>query len=474
MAGIGFRLNRLLQSDDVLSKFGGVLASALLSSGPWLATIVSIATISLWMPGGGDPIEKQIFRVIINYTYAFSLISFSAFEMTTTRYLADLIYLRQDRVIPTLFTRMVSVALGISGLIGILFYSVAGLDWQISTIGVSLLCLVTLIWCCMIFLSACKDYVHISLSFVLGAVFGVASAWILGTFFSPRMSSHLLGFTMGQAFTAMALVYQIYREFGWGFLEPRDFISHMNKHRMLILVGLFYSLSIWVDKIIFWIVQPTSEKVAPYFYKSSAYDTATFLAYLTIIPALAYFMVRTETSYYLHYRRYFSFIDHKAPLDVVEKERSRIISSVQRSMVELLVLQGVVTLSSLFFASHLIQFLKLPAIYTTVFKYGLIAAPLHVFMLFCNILILYLDLPRKACVNYLIFFIFSAVLSFVSTQLDYRYHGLGYLIASLIALIFSVVSLRDAFSKMNYYIFMKQLLTDTEEIAVNIEERGKR
>ena len=113
MAGIGFQLSKLLNSSDVTSKIKGATASVFLSSGPWLCTILSIAIISLVMRDRIDIVEQQLFRIIINYTYVVSLIGFGLIEMATTRYVADVLYLSQEKIIPTLFAGLSCGILGI-------------------------------------------------------------------------------------------------------------------------------------------------------------------------------------------------------------------------------------------------------------------------------------------------------------------------------------------------------------------------
>ena len=52
----------------------------IISSGPWLCTILSIAIISVLGGPSENPLDHQVFRIIINYTYAGSLIGFALLE----------------------------------------------------------------------------------------------------------------------------------------------------------------------------------------------------------------------------------------------------------------------------------------------------------------------------------------------------------------------------------------------------------
>lgn len=459
MAGIGFRLVKLLRSDDVYQKLGGAVASIFLSSGPWLCTILSIAMISIISSPNIDPIEHQKFRIIINYTYVCSLVLFSLLEMVTTRYLADAIYLRQEKVIPTLYCWLVAGLLAVTTLIAGVFYSIANLDWKIVAVSCLLLSSVTLIWCAMIFLSACKDYAQITFAFVIGMVTSVAGSWFLGAYLELGMMGQLLGFTLGQVIIATLLSYRVFSEFGIGFLNPSDYLQYYSHKRVFTFVGLFYALAIWTDKVIFWLSPQTSERVAYLFYKSSAYDTGIFLAYLSVVPSTAFFLVQMETRFYLGYRKYLSLMDNKAPLRLIEKRRVEIIEILRSDVVRLLVFQSFLTIPALVLAPEILQELNLPIIYSTVVRYGLIGSALHIFLLFCNIIILYFDLPWVVIKNYLAFLILNTVFSLITTFMDSRFHGLGYATASLVALIISVISLNSVLKQATFLIFIRQPLS---------------
>jgi|GEM_PF-1307551 len=457
MAGIGYHINRLLRSDNLFSKLGGISASVFFSSGPWLCTILSIACITSLTSDRLEPMERQLFRIIINYTYAGSLILFSVIEILTTRYMADSIYLRQEKVLPTLYCLISLIVLTTTTIAGSIFYSMSGIGWQITVLATVLLSTVGLIWCSMIFLSACKDYFQIAMSFCLGMAcsIGISLVWGMQAKFSLR--EQLASFALGQMVTVFSLGYRIFKEFGTGYLSPRDYTWFCSQHRLLILVGLFYSSAIWIDKIIFWL-GPTGERVAPMFYKSSAYDSGVFVAYLSIVPAMAYFLVTIETKFYSAYRRYFSLIDNKAPLSLIERGRVEIIDVVRQDIWGLIVFQSFVTIPSLVFAPQIMQYLGFSPIHATVFRYGLIAAALHVFLLFTNILILYLDVPKVVAKNYGLFLLMNGLFSYLSAVSDYRYHGVGYALAALIALVGSVTSLNRILEEMNFFVFMKQPL----------------
>ena len=92
MAGIGFELRRLTQRDDLMGVVQGYLHSALVSSGPWLFTVLSIAAINMFSGSWASLSELADFRIAIIYSFSFSLVLTGPVMLVATRYLADQIY----------------------------------------------------------------------------------------------------------------------------------------------------------------------------------------------------------------------------------------------------------------------------------------------------------------------------------------------------------------------------------------------
>ena len=102
----------------------------------------------------------------------------------------------------------------------------------------------------------------------------------------------------------------------------------------LVGVGLFYNLAIWVDKMIFWFRDGTGPH--PFVQYHPLYDTCSFLAYLTVVPALAVNLVRLETAFYEKYRAYYGAILGGTPLSVIEDKRRRMLGNLEENVTRLL------------------------------------------------------------------------------------------------------------------------------------------
>ena len=87
MAGIGFVIRKLAQRGDLTGIFMSYLYAAIISSGPWLFTIISLGLLVLI----GNQLmlsdELSVFRIIIIYNFSFSLVFSAPVFMVATRYL---------------------------------------------------------------------------------------------------------------------------------------------------------------------------------------------------------------------------------------------------------------------------------------------------------------------------------------------------------------------------------------------------
>src|SRR2546430_11165753 len=103
MAGIGFRLKRLIAEESYGGWLRAHLYGAVLASGPWLLSIFTLASLSLLSRGiVADP-ARDLFRTIVAWTYSFSLVTTGALQMVVTRQLADALYLGRLGVVVTAF-----------------------------------------------------------------------------------------------------------------------------------------------------------------------------------------------------------------------------------------------------------------------------------------------------------------------------------------------------------------------------------
>ena len=94
MAGIGFKLKKMLMEDTYASILKAYLYSAVISSGPWLLSIFCLSFLGILSPillqeNNWSGARWEVFAATIVYVFAFSLILTGMITMIITRYVAD-------------------------------------------------------------------------------------------------------------------------------------------------------------------------------------------------------------------------------------------------------------------------------------------------------------------------------------------------------------------------------------------------
>ena len=456
MAGIGFRLTKYFEHDNLLGNIKGTIYSIIISTGPWLISVLSVAFVSYFAQRQLDNHDLYVLKAMICYTYAGSLIIFGAVEMPVTRFLADKLYISDLTTFRNVFLTILCGFVMVGSLVSGIFYSFFDYDIITKLIAMGFFISVLTIWLNMIFLSAAKNYHQIVISFFIGGILSIVGALILGNYYD--LVGYILGYTLGQLAIALLLSRNLFAEFRDFDYVSLEFVSYFKKYRTMVFVGLFYYLGIWVDKFVFWF-GGEGEKVEALFYTNQYYDTAMFLAYLTIVPSFAVFLVQVETNFYVKYAYYFRSIESKNNLKFLNNSVNEIISALKSTTISLLKIQTFVTIIVWYFAEQILDFLHLPSMMEPMFKYGVIGAYLQILFLVLNIVLLYFKQAKQAMINYGIFFILNAGLSFLSLRAGIQFYGMGYLISCLVTLIISFVALNNTLGNLNYLTFMSQPLS---------------
>lgn len=463
MAGIGFRLKGYFSSMSLADRLKGTLFSVIISCGPWLLTIITIAFISTWAQRDISDHDLLVFKSIISYSFASSLIFFGAMEMPITRYLADKLYHDDKSSFKHIYTFVILGTIAFGTFLGGIFYSFFDFKFWESLGCIVLFCTIVGIWLSMIFLSAAKNYKLISYGFVFGNVITLIATYIFGKYWG--LTGYILGYVLGQMCVCIILMVSIHLEFAGKEYQSYEFLTYFSKHSKLVFIGLAYYCGIWVDKFIFWMT-PSGSFVEGLFYTNPYYDTAMFLAYLSIIPAIAIFFVHVETSFYMQYAYFFRSVDNKANLPLLKKSMEGIHQSLRSSLISLLKFQTFITLILWYFSHDIIVFLKLPSLMIPIFRYGLIGAYLQALFIFCNIVLLYFLAEKEVLKNYLIFFFSNLIISWISAYGEFKYFGLGYALSCFITLVFSYIALNKRLALIDVYTFMEQPIAQRSTINI--------
>jgi uncharacterized membrane protein len=454
MAGIGFRLEKILSKDSYTNLLEGYAYSAIVSAGPLLFTIFSIAALMVVMPGRVGMHEIMVFRTLVVYIFGFSLITTSFAQMIITRYISDRIFLGDYKAIVPAFMGIVTISLVVHALLGYAAASRLELDTGVEITAAILFLNVGIVWIAMIVLSAAKEFTWVAKSFAAGSFVSVAAGYYLGG--RIGLMGLLSGFTIGQVLLMVLLVVQIFTEFDYRNRMEFYFLAYFKKFTGLAFIATFYNFGIWVDKFVFWFSGGTGEHIHAFLYASTVYDVPVFVAYLLVVPSLAMFTIRVETDFYIQYRKYFLSILNKHPLSAIEDRRRNIIKSLKLGMGRLVVMQGTISMFGLFLAPKLYASLGMSSMNLGVLQIAIVATFLQILLLTLLIMMLYFDFRTDALAISALFAAGNLVLSLVSVKAGFSWYGYGYFGSCLLALTAGYLLFSYRMKRLLYYTFVSQ------------------
>lgn len=453
MAGIGFELRKILSKDSYTSTMRAYLYAGLISSGPWVLSIISVMLIGVLSLGAVLP-ETLIgqFLVTVTYLMASSLILTGGLQLFFTRFVSDRLFeKRLDLILPNLVGILLLVTI-VSGLLAI---CVLGLLFD-QSFSYRLLVMANFVvlcnlWLVIIFLSGMKAYNRILGVMFLGYALMVASAYLLRFL---NIDGLLLGLLIGHSSLLFIFLFDILREYPAERLVAFDFLKRRHVFGSLLLTGLCYNLGIWIDKFIFWFNPSTSEAVIGPLRASILYDLPIFLAYLSIIPGMAVFLVRIETDFAEWYERVYEAIRGGETLQHIGWLKEQMILAIRQGLMEICKVQGLTLVLLFLLAPQLLSWLGISHYYLPLFYIDVIGVSIQVvFMALLNVFF-YLDKRAIVLELCVLFVLANGALTLFSQMLGPTFFGYGFTLSLLLCVLLGLYRLNRALDDLEFETFM--------------------
>lgn len=460
MAGIGFALRRLVHRDDLIGVAEGYTAATLITSGPWLFTIACLASIGALLQDRVLPADLAQFRAVLVYSFCFSLLLSGPIASVATRYVADCIYRHSLRPIPSVLYVSLGMTLGGSLLVAGPFVALV-LDFPRGTAVAAILnfCLVSCIWTMSLFLSTLREHTSYAVVFAIGLFIAFGGVTILGDRYGIEGMLH--GFNMGLAAILFTIIGRALAAFPQALMWPQAFLGYFRSFWELAASGVVLTAALWVDKWIMWFA-PEQQIVAGGLRFHPDYDVAMYLAYLTIIPAIAVFMISLETGLFERVFRYFSHISHHAHFEAIVKNRDEIQRFVFGQLRKVMGLQTLIAVLAVWFAPQILPLLGGTYSQVGIFRLGVLGASFHVLLLFLLLILSYFDRRRLALALHCLLFACNTVFSWISREMGYAYYGFGYFLASLVTFVAAYACTLVLLKHLPYYTFVARPHVDED------------
>lgn len=456
MAGIGFILRKLVKKGGIGDVLMAYFHATLATCGAWLFTVLALAIFFILFKNWPSILDVEIFRSIILYNYSFSLVLSSPVAMIATRLLADQVYEKKIDEGPGLMLGGLIVLFLIGFPISAFFYfGYANLTFAVAALAVINFLIIDAIWLLSVFITALQYYLVITATFIIGLLTSV----ILATLFSylhlteDGAFNMLLGFTVGLAFILSSLIALVFVEYPRVCKEMFKFMKYWKRYWEIVVGGTCYNVAIWIDKWIMWF-SPGREVVQDNLILYPDYDVPMFVAYLTIVPAMAMFLISKETNFFEKYFIFFQDILNHATLKKIISNQKGLIQSFVDNGLSLMMLQASICAVVLMLSPSIFKVLGMNYLQLGIFHYGVLGAMFQVLTLFMTIFISYLNYQRGVFYIQLLFMITNGLFTYIVLQFGFPFYGYGYFLSTVVTFFVSAIITERYIRQLPYHTFI--------------------
>src|SRR6185369_7023279 len=389
----GFELRKLLRRDSYFSLIQAYTYAGLISSGPWILSIISMLVIGIFsIPVVIPAYLVTQFQTAITYLIASSLTLTGFIQLGFTRYCADRIFARErNRIIPN-FNGIIFVVTTVSGGIAFPFaiYFFTGETMLFRLLFASTFVALCNVWMAAILLSGLKAYKAILLNFLLG----YGTALILSLFLRYwNLEGLLFSFLAGQFVLFMGMLRTIFTGYPSASFIEFDFLRSGKMYKSLLFTGLFYNLGIWADKFVFWFHPDTSINVIGPLRASEIYDLPIFMAYLAIIPGMAVFLTRMETDFVEYYQKFYDAVREGGTLEYIFEMKDEMVRMAREGIYDIIKIQAIAAMVVILAGPALLRKAGIPEIHMPLLTVDVVGASFQV--VFLGILNIYFYLDKR-------------------------------------------------------------------------------
>lgn len=453
MAGIGFELRKILAKDSYSSTLRAYVYAGLLSAGPWVLSIISVMLIGIMSIGVVFPeLLVRQFLVTTTYLFATSLITTGGLQVFFTRFVSDRLFEKKPEVILPNLLGIMLIATIFAGLLAfVLLWWLFDEPFLYRLLVLTNFVTLCNLWLVIIFLSGMKQYNRILLTMLGGYSLMVVSSFVLRPW---GLNGLLFALLLGHATLLFVFLFDILREYRADKLVAFDFLDRKQVFLSLLITGVCYNMGIWADKFIFWFNPMTSEQIIGPLRASMLYDLPIFLAYLSIIPGMAVFLVRIETDFAEWYERLFDAVREGQTLQHIAQLKSEMTIAIRQGLQEICKVQGITVVLLFLFAPKLLEWLGISHFYLPLFYIDLIGVSFQ--MLLMALLNVFFYLDKRAIVLELsaLFVLLNIALTLLSQYLGPSFYGYGFTVSLAICVLLGMTRLNKTLDDLEYDTFM--------------------
>lgn len=457
MAGIGFELKKMFNTNSILVSMGGYFYATFISVGPIIVMVLFLLFLRYVMRAfGADINEQNLFLSGVMYAFMGAMLVSSFMTNSLSRYLSDMIYTEEnEKILPACFGATGFVVI-LSAIIGIIFYIGSPVPFDFKLLTYLIFIELSVLMILMIFISALKEYKRISFAFVYGFISAVITVVVMYFFTNAGIVTSLLLSLCVFFFVAICLIFNnIYGFFKYNDRSYFSFIKQFFDTKELAFISFFYMFSIYVHNIIIWQTDIGFE-VAETFLSSPMYDVPSFIALLSILPSTVLFVVKTETTFYDRYREYIKMISGGGTLVDLNIAREDVKEVMYSEFIYLMEIQLMITVFVILISKIFFPLFGLSNESFGFFGYLAIGYLCISGTQVLSSFLLYFDARKESFILITFFLVTHVIFVTITTQIGIQTYGLGTLISGFLSLVLGILLLRRMMGTLDYRLYCSQ------------------
>jgi polysaccharide biosynthesis protein PelG len=389
MAGIGWKLQRMMDRGSLTGTVGAYLTGVAVTSAPWLLTTAVLMSLRLVARSDGSVAFLQIER-IVTLVYALTVILSAPVHVVVSRYTADRLYDRRLERIAAPLWRALALTLAGFALVGTVLMALLRVPLGLGVAGALLMVVVGAQWLMLSVGGGLSSPVVVLRAFGAGAPLSIAAALVLDRVLGFGALGYLYGFVAGQLVTLVLLLHGTARALPDEADEAARLGPAFSEYRLLAVSAFAYYVSIWTDKLLVWILVGRDA--------ASLYAAVAAIAWFSVIPAFGWIYVQIETVFYRRFRAFYRDLERGGALPLLARESAEVAAESGRILRGAAVVQGAVTALVVLAAPAVLEASGLPQSALVSFRLAAVGSALQVVSLLEILLLYYFDLRREALV----------------------------------------------------------------------------
>jgi uncharacterized membrane protein len=386
MAGIGWKLQRMIDRGSLAGTIGAYLTGVAVTSAPWLLTTAVLTSLRLVARHSGTDFT-QIER-FLTVVYATTVVLSAPVHVVVSRYTADRLYDHHVEKIGAPLRRATALTLFGFALAGVIIVLAMRLPLAMAVVGAPLVAIIGAQWLMLSVGGGMTSPVVVLRAFGIGAPLSLIGAWALDSSFHFGVVGYLYGFAAGQLATLGILIQGVSRAVPGRADESASLLPAFREYRLLAFSALAYYISIWADKVVVYLVMGGDA--------AAFYAAIAAVAWFSVIPAFAWIYVQIETTFYQRFRAFYADIEIGAPLRQLKDGAERISLEARRILRGAGVVQASASGIAIVAAPFLVHAVGLSPDATPLFRLAALGAAMQMITLLEVLLLYYFDLRRDA------------------------------------------------------------------------------